>query len=89
MVVARGEVSKRAKIAVPDDFSGGEKEKLDAAMDYPKSAVVFAENLEKIKEKMIETMKYRTMLMRNQKMDIKESFPFLFASIDLVLLCDY
>lgn len=84
MITVRNQIRKKSKVAIPDGFTAAEKEKMEAAMDYLKSAVVNSENLDKIKEKMIETLDYRVELMMNPKMDIQESFPFLFASIDLV-----
>lgn len=75
---------KKTNDVVPVDFSAAEKDKLEAAMDYLKSVVVDSKNLNRIKAQMLETLSYRVKLMKDQKLDIKESFPFLFASVDLV-----
>lgn len=72
------------KDPVPAEFIASNKVKLDAAIDYLKETVVNDDNLGEIKSKMIETMGHRTKLMKDQRMDIKEAFPFLFASVDLV-----
>lgn len=84
LTVMRAKLSRTLKDPVPVDFTAAEKEKLEAAMDYLKTTVVTDSNLAQIKEKMVETMAYRIKLMNDQRMDIKESFPFLFVSVELV-----
>lgn len=84
LIIARAELKKSTDIHVPIEFSAAEKGNLEAAMDYLKSAVVNSDNLDRIKEKMVERMSYRTELMNDQNSDLKESFPFLFASVELV-----
>lgn len=69
---------------VPISFTPEEKNEMEAAMEYLQYAKVNEENLIEIKTKLIATMDYRIELMKNPKTDIKESFPFFFASTDLV-----
>lgn len=80
----RNDLKKPATPPIPIEFTAAEKDKLEAAIEYLKSAIVNSDNLARIKEKMIETMTYRTKLMKDQKLDLKESFPFLFVSVELV-----
>lgn len=84
LVIARKKLASVPTDPVPAEFTASDEVKLDAAMDYLKETVVNDDNLVEIKSKMIETMGHRTKLMKDQRMDIKEAFPFLFASVDLV-----
>lgn len=86
MIMTRQKLSKASNNPVPADFTAAEKDKLEADMDYLKSTIVNSENLDQIKDKMIGTMAHRIHIMKDHRMDIKESFPFLFASVDLVSL---
>lgn len=85
LVAARAKLGNASRNPVPADFTASDMDTCEAAMNFLKSAVVNSENLAQIKQKMIETMAHRVQLMRDPKLDIKESFPFLFASIELVI----
>lgn len=78
-------MKKTTKNHIPVEFIAASKErKMNAAMEYLKSAIVNSDNLNQIKIKMVETMTHRIEMMQNEKLDLMESFPFLFASVELV-----
>lgn len=84
MGISNSKRGKKRKSEPAPEIAQDEKEKLDAAMNFLKSVVVNDANLEEIKEKLIETMKHRHDLMKNQRMDIKETVPVFFACPELV-----
>lgn len=81
--LSRG-TSKKSEAIVPVTFTLEQKNELEASMDYLKCTVVNNDNMNQIRAKLIETMKYRSELMKDPKTDIRESFPYFFVSTDLV-----
>lgn len=54
------------------------------SMNYLKALVVNDQNMDEIKQQLINTQAYRSKLMRDVDTDIKEEFPFFFADPKLV-----
>lgn len=77
-------IDNKRKSGPEPEINENEKEKMDLAINFLKSVVVNDSNLDAIKEKLVETMRYRHDLMKNQRMDLKETFPFFFTRPQLV-----
>lgn len=83
-VAAQSKVSNKRnaspELAVSEDY----EERMDYAIEFLKMAVVNDADMIEIQEKLTETMKYRHDLMKDARMDVKETFPFFFVYPELV-----
>lgn len=75
-VAAQSKVSNKRnaspELAVSEDY----EERMDYAIEFLKMAVLNDADLIEIQQKLTETMKYRHDLMKDARMDVKETFPF-------------
>lgn len=55
---------------------------------FLKTTVVSTDNLDKVKEKLKNTIEYRRQLLADEEIDLKEHFPYMFVHPELVRLAN-